>query len=207
MNIHSDSFADGGNIPERYAFCKIDPDQHCTFSKNLNPHLHWSDAPEDTQSFALICHDPDVPTVGDDVNQEGKSVSADLPRCDFFHWVVCNIKADVDNVAEGSVCNSVTPGGKEPGDNTLGYNGINDYTGWFADDPEMGGDYGGYDGPCPPWNDERLHHYHFTIFALDVASLDLSDSFTGNELREAVDGHILDQASWTGTYTLNPALR
>lgn len=36
--------------------------------------------------------------------------------------------------------------------------GLNDYTAFMAGS-EMAGDYFGYDGPCPPWNDERLHHY------------------------------------------------
>ena len=31
--------------------------------------------------------------------------------------------------------------------------GVNDYTGWFAGDKDMAGNYFGYDGPCPPWND------------------------------------------------------
>ena len=33
----------------------------------------------------------------------------------------------------------------------------------------MFGDYYGYDGPCPPWNDELVHRYVFTLYALDVA--------------------------------------
>jgi phosphatidylethanolamine-binding protein (PEBP) family uncharacterized protein len=41
--------------------------------------------------------------------------------------------------------------------------------GWFAGDNDMRGDYYGYDGPCPPWNDEIVHRYVFTLFALDVA--------------------------------------
>ena len=68
----------------------------------------------------------------------------------------------------------------------------------------MKGVYGGYDGPCPPWNDERLHHYTFTVYALDVTSLGLSGEIRGPQVVEAMQGHILDQASVTGTYTLNP---
>ena len=48
--------------------------------------------------------------------------------------------------------------------------GINDYTGWFAGDKDMAGNYFGYDGPCPPWNDEIPHRYVFTLYALDVAA-------------------------------------
>ena len=55
--------------------------------------------------------------------------------------------------------------------------GINDYTGWFAGDKDMAGNYFGYDGPCPPWNDEILHHYVFTVYALDVPRLDIAGDF------------------------------
>ena len=71
----------------------------------------------------------------------------------------------------------------------------------------MGGTYGGYDGPCPPWNDALVHRYHFTVYALDVESLDMKGTFTGDEALGAMQGHILGQATVTGTYTLNPELR
>ena len=84
--------------------------------------------------------------------------------------------------------------------------GLNDYTGWFADDPEMSGDYFGYDGPCPPWNDSLIHHYEFTLFALAVDRLDLPRKFNGEGARAAMAGHVLASASFTGTYTLNQRL-
>ena len=71
----------------------------------------------------------------------------------------------------------------------------------------MKGDYGGYDGPGPPWNDERIHHYHFTVFALDVPSLGLEGRFGGPEARAAMEGHVLAMGEWVGTYALNPSLR
>ena len=70
----------------------------------------------------------------------------------------------------------------------------------------MRGDYYGYDGPCPPWNDEIPHRYVFTIFALDIAAVPLDGKFTGPQVRDAMRGHILAQASLTGIYTLNPAV-
>jgi Raf kinase inhibitor-like YbhB/YbcL family protein len=70
----------------------------------------------------------------------------------------------------------------------------------------MAGDYYGYDGPCPPWNDAIVHHYVFTIYALDLDQLPLEGRFTGAQVREAIARHVLDQASLTGTYTLNPKL-
>lgn len=207
MKLHSNAFANGEAIPERFAFCKFDADAHCVFSDNHNPDLTWSDVPAATKSFALICFDPDVPAVGDDVNQEGKTVSVDLPRVDFFHWLVAHIPVHTTSIAAASLSSGVTPKGKQYGSDDLGECGINDYTNWFAGDPEMGGDYGGYDGPCPPWNDERLHHYHFVVYALDCERVEIADRFTGHDLRAAIEGHILDQAEWVGTYTLNPALR
>ena len=67
----------------------------------------------------------------------------------------------------------------------------------------MGGHYGGYDGPCPPWNDSILHHYHFTVYALDVASLGLTGPFTGADAQAALSGHVLAEAAHVGTYSLN----
>ena len=83
--------------------------------------------------------------------------------------------------------------------------GINDYTGWFASDPQMSGNYFGYDGPCPPWNDERIHHYVFTLYALDVPTLGVDGTFTGAAALAALQGHVLAQAAVTGIYTQNPA--
>ena len=86
----------------------------------------------------------------------------------------------------------------------VGVRGVNDYTKWFASDPEMKGDYGGYDGPCPPWNDSILHHYHFIVYALDVPSLALSGRFTGADAEKAMAGHVLARGEVMGTYTLSP---
>jgi Raf kinase inhibitor-like YbhB/YbcL family protein len=85
--------------------------------------------------------------------------------------------------------------------------GINDYTAWFAGDAAMQGDYYGYDGPCPPWNDALLHHYVFTVHAIDVAALKVEGTLSGANVRAALQGHVLASASITGTYSLNPALQ
>ena len=206
MKLQISSFADGSAIPGEFAFAVPADEGHVALSSNRNPHLKWSDVPEGTRSFAVICHDPDVPGVGDDVNQEGKTVPQELPRVDFFHWVLVNIPLSVNEIAAGSVSEGVTARGKDPGKSDMGVTGINDYTGWFAGDEEMKGDYGGYDGPCPPWNDTLIHRYVFTVYALDTDALDLSGSFTGQEALAAMEDHILGQDAWTGTYTLNAQL-
>lgn len=211
MQVTSDSFKDGAPIPAPFAFGKIDAATHVALSSNRNPQLSWRDAPAGVKSFAVICHDPDVPSVGDDVNQEGKTVPASLPRVDFCHWLLIDLPPSTASVAEGQFSNSVTPHGKSGpaiAANPLppARQGLNSYTDWFAGDADMGGDYFGYDGPCPPWNDALMHRYVFTVYALDVASLPLDGKFTRPQALAAMQGHILAQASVTGLYTLNPSM-
>jgi phosphatidylethanolamine-binding protein (PEBP) family uncharacterized protein len=81
--------------------------------------------------------------------------------------------------------------------------GLNDYTGWFAGDAAMGGQYFGYDGPYPPAHDLREHRYFFRLFALDVACLGLPPGFTAGDAFRAMHGHVLAEAALYGTYTLN----
>ncbi len=194
-------------IPARYAFAKADPDTHVTLSDNVNPALAWSDVPADTKSFALICHDPDVPSVGDDVNQEDREVPPDLPRVDFFHWVAVDLPSDLRSISEGEFSDGGVARGKQVADGPHGCSqGLNDYVGWFAGDPDMGGKYHGYDGPAPPWNDSIVHHYLFTLYALDVDRTQVEGDFTGHDVRPAIQGHVLAEAGVMGTYTQNPRL-
>jgi Raf kinase inhibitor-like YbhB/YbcL family protein len=208
MQLKSNSFAPGAPIPGEFAFAVIDPKTHVTLSKNRNPHLAWSDVPQGTKSFALICHDYDVPSRGDDVNKEGREVPASLPRVDFFHWLLLDIPSSTHEIAAGSYSDGVVPRGKPGPEAPNGLrHGINDYTGWFAGDANMGGSYYGYDGPCPPWNDSIVHHYVFTVYALDTPRLNVHGDLTGANVRAALAGRVLAEAQVTGTYTLNPRLR
>ncbi|SAI72882.1 putative kinase inhibitor protein [Bordetella ansorpii] len=207
MKLSSLSFQDGESIPERYAFGRIDAQSHVALADNLNPQFSWDDVPTSTQSFALIAHDPDVPSKPDDVNQEGRTLPADLPRVDFFHWVLVDLPADLREIDEGAFSNGITPRGKGgPLAPMNARQGVNSYTQWFAADHDMSGEYFGYDGPCPPWNDALVHRYTFTLYALDTSTLGLQGSFTGEDALKAIQGHVLAQASLTGTYTLNPDL-
>ena len=207
MKLHSQSIRDQETIPGDHAFCITHDKTRVCLGKNLSPHLSWSDAPAGTESFAIFCVDPDVPSVGDNVNVEGREVSADLPRVDFYHWVLIDLPASVNAVEAGQFSSEVTPCGKAgPGAPLGARQGVNDYTAWFAADPDMRGDYYGYDGPCPPWNDLRVHRYMYTVYALDIAKLPIEGKFTGAQALEAMKGHILGQAAISGTYTLNAAL-
>jgi Raf kinase inhibitor-like YbhB/YbcL family protein len=211
MKLWSESWADGARIPPRYAAGKPDGQGGATFSDNLSPHLAWSDVPAGTQSFALICHDPDVPSRGDDVNQSDREVPADLPRVDFFHWVLVDLPATCGALAEGEFSRGFTARGKSgPMVIVAGFenarHGLNDYTGWFAANPEMAGNYFGYDGPFPPFNDSLIHRYVFTLYALAVARVPLDGVFGGADARRAIHGHVLAEAAYSGTYTLNRRL-
>ena len=208
MKLASSSFDDGAPIPAQYAFCAPDEKNHVTLSQNQNPHLAWTEVPMGTKSFAIVCHDPDVPSKGDDVNKEGRTVPMSLARVDFFHWVLVDLPASAVGVNVGEFSSSVVARGK-PGPRAPhgARQGVNDYTGWFASDGDMSGDYYGYDGPCPPWNDEIPHRYVFTVYALDVERLALEGRFDGNAVRHAIEGHVLAQAAITGRYTLNPGVK
>jgi len=56
---------------------------HTCDGKNLSPHISWSNMPPGTQSYVLICHDPDA------------------PAGDFVHWIIYDIPASVSSIAGG----------------------------------------------------------------------------------------------------------
>jgi phosphatidylethanolamine-binding protein (PEBP) family uncharacterized protein len=51
-----------------------------------------------------------------------------------------------------------------------------------------------------------MHHYVFTIYALDVAKAPVEGTFTGPQVREAIAPHVLGQAQFEGSYTMNKRL-
>ncbi|HQM32091.1 MAG TPA: YbhB/YbcL family Raf kinase inhibitor-like protein [Candidatus Hydrogenedentes bacterium] len=72
FRITSSAFADQATIPKEYT----------GDGEDVSPPLAWNGAPEATQSFALICDDPDAP-VGT-----------------WVHWVIWNIPATETGLAE-----------------------------------------------------------------------------------------------------------
>jgi len=208
VKITSDSFKDMGPIPGRCAFAVPDPKGHIRLSDNKNPHLGWADLPAGTKSLLLVCHDYDVPSKGDDVNKEGRSIPSSLPRVDFYHWVLVDLKPGGGPIREGEFSSGVTARGKKgPQAPRAARQGINDYTAWFAADKDMAGDYYGYDGPCPPWNDTVVHHYVFTLYALGVERCPVEGRFAAPDALKAIQGHVLGIAKITGVYSLNPAVK
>ena len=106
MKLWSDSWANGDRIAARYAAGKLEGSTGVTFADNLNPHLAWSDLPAGTQSLVLICHDFDVPSRPDDVNQPDREIPSDLPRVDFFHWVLVDLPPTLVQIDEGEFSGS-----------------------------------------------------------------------------------------------------
>jgi Raf kinase inhibitor-like YbhB/YbcL family protein len=78
MQLTSSAFSNGGAIPKR----------HTGEAEDVSPAVAWSNAPEGTKSFVLICHDPDAPLV-----KPG--------AYGFVHWVLYGIPGDVDALPEG----------------------------------------------------------------------------------------------------------
>lgn len=101
----------------------------------------------------------------------------DAPSGDWYHWAAFDIPADAAGLAE-----SLGPR-KAPVREA-----INDFG------------KSGYGGPCPPEGHGR-HHYHFKLYALDVAHLELPASVRCREVERAAKAHALATAELIGTYS------
>src|SRR5690606_3791151 len=135
----------------------------------------------------------------------GVEIPVAHPRGDFVHWAMADIAADLRGIDAGSCSDGVTRGGKSAPPGPAGARqGLNDYTGWFAGDDELGGEYVGYAGPYPPPRDVRGHRYFFRVFALDVDPLELASTFAAGDVLRAMQGHVLAEAATYATYSLHP---
>lgn len=73
FTIKSDDFENESMLDKKFT----------PFGEDVNPSLKWSNPPEGTKSYALICEDPDCPS--------GL----------FTHWAVKNIPYDVSKIENG----------------------------------------------------------------------------------------------------------
>jgi Raf kinase inhibitor-like YbhB/YbcL family protein len=98
LEVSSTAFQEGDTIPR----------QHTADGKDTSPPLRWSDPPEGTQGFALVCDDPDA------------------PRGTWVHWVLFNLPAEARSLDEGVPARDALDGGARHGKNDfgkLGYGG------------------------------------------------------------------------------------
>lgn len=95
----------------------------------------------------------------------------DAPGGTFYHWVLYNMPAATLQIVEAAA-----PAGSQVGMNDFGAVG--------------------YGGPQPP---SGIHHYHFTIYALD-AILELPEGADHTVVASAMEGHVIEQCETVGTY-------
>ncbi len=192
LRVVVDNFKTGGVILGAYAYCVRAKVGHTARGPNRSPAISWSRGPAGTASYAIVVVDTDVPTVFTSANKEGQVIPADLKRRDFYHWLLVDVPPSTTALAAGA--DSKDPSPKPAGPTANGVRGLNDY----------GNGRAGYDGPCPPWNDTIVHHYHFRVYALNVAHLSLPAGFKGTDVVMSLHGHVLAQGEVVGLYTQNP---
>lgn len=189
LAVTVENLSDGKAIPPEYALCVPSPEGKSGPGQNKRPTIHWTGAPQGTQSIAVFMMDPDVPTDFTDAGVEGKTIAATAPRQDFFHYGVVNIPATATALAGGDAKKSPR----------FGTQLVNDLGSYIPTPAQFG-------GPCPPWNDARLHHYHFMVLALD-APVPVTPKTTAKEaFSTLIHGpHVLAKGVVIGTYSLNPS--
>ena len=149
IQMKSSSFQPGGDIPRKYT---------CD-GNDLSPQLSWSGTPAGTRAFALIADDPDA------------------PAGTWVHWVIYDLPADTQELAEALPgAEALTNGAKQ---------GINDFR------------KVGYGGPCPPPG--LPHRYFFKLYALD-APTGLKPRATKQQLLDAIKNHIVGESELMGRY-------
>jgi len=206
LKVSVDALKNGGALATKYAFCVPAAQGHSTAGSDISPSISWSKGPAGTKSYAIVFYDSDWPAEQrDKMNKEGMTLGPDVPRRNYYQWVLVDIPPSITSLKEGAESSARVLHGKPATPAVAGVRGLNDFTKVTASNEAMKGQYYGYDGPCPPWNDEVVHHYHFTVYALGVGSLGLPAEFDGAAAMEAMKGKILGQGELLALYTQNPA--
>lgn len=196
----------GGVVPHKYAFCNPAAQNHVAPGADISPPISWSKGPKGTQSYVVMLTDANSPKENrDKMNKEGMTVPATTVRQTFYHWVTVDIPGNVTALKEGNDSTARVPHGKPATPAGVGVRGLNTFTVVFAANEALKGKYYGYDGPCPPWNDENVHRYTFHVYALNVKSLNMPQDFDGAAAMEAMKGKILAEGKLEAIYTTNPA--
>ena len=103
LKVKVDSIKNGGTLANKYAFCVPAAQGHTTAGSNINPSISWSKGPRGTKSYAVILYDTDSPAEHREMmNKEGMTMTADIKRHDFYHWVLADIAPKVTSIKEGA---------------------------------------------------------------------------------------------------------
>ncbi len=175
----------GKSVDKQFASCTANGKGATEPGGNRSPVITWMGAPANTESFAVMVVDRDVPADFSLANVPGHVIAEDVARKAFYHWLMVDIPPAITRLDERTAAYG-QKGRNSFGDRARGQNG--------------------YDGPCPPFNDARIHTYHFMVYALGINSLGLADGFSGEQVEAAIKGHILAQGGVSATYTTNPNL-
>ncbi len=92
FTVTSTSFGDGDHLAVEHLLSE--PFGFGCAGANTSPALAWTGAPEETQSLAVTCYDPDAPT-----------------GSGFWHWILVNLPADVHGLDAGAGTSDVLPSG------------------------------------------------------------------------------------------------
>lgn len=95
INLTSTAFQHQQSIPSKFT---------CD-GENISPPLSWTAGPAETQSYALICDDPDA------------------PGGTWVHWVIFNIPAEINEIPEKTSCEDTLENGSMQGINDFGQPG------------------------------------------------------------------------------------
>lgn len=157
---------EGGLLPDRFG-------KYASSEYQLDNHpirsfpIEVTDVPQDAQSLALTFLDWDAIPVGG--------------FC-WIHWIACNFAPDTALIPENASASgeiSCIQGSNSDWSPLAG----------GLQDPRI---IHRYAGPYPP---DKTHVYTLTLYALDT-TLDLQEGFYLNELRRAMQDHVLAEATF-----------
>ena len=152
FKVTSDELTDNGLLPNAQVY-----NTYGCNGGNVSPQLSWINPPENTLSFAIVCHDPDAPRPNG-----------------WYHWLVINIPKNVTSIKKAEKI----PSSLET---------ITDF------------ETVGYGGACPP-KGHGIHHYNFTVYALDVEKLNLKSDDKPLKVESEILKHAIAKSTITGLY-------
>jgi Raf kinase inhibitor-like YbhB/YbcL family protein len=193
----------GQMLPPENASCIATRDGRSIPGRNRSPAIIWSKGPAGTRSYALTMVDPTVPVDRSLFDKPATMIQPAVARMEFVHWVLADIPETVTHLPEAADGDGVVKEGLPLKRTIHGRRGQNG----FGDGTLKNGPHGGYFGACPPWNEGLIHQYDVTVYALDVAKLDLPAVFSRADLLAAAKGHILAQGMAQLDYTVNEGAR